>query len=126
MESLAKITSLPVWQTLLVNSIVDFSSFCTSIVARMSNGTIVHARNLDFDFPSIMETLVYKAYIKKNGKIIGEAPAIAGYIGFYTGLKYDTFTVSYNVRILRTNQSDILANIEREFTPGIIPTAQLI
>lgn len=35
MESLAKLTGLPVWQTLLVNSIVDFSSFCTSIVARM-------------------------------------------------------------------------------------------
>ena len=126
MESLAKLTGLPVWQTLLVNSIVDFSSFCTSIVARMSNGTIVHARNLDFDFPSIMETLVYKALIKKNGKIIGEAPAIAGYMGFYTGIKYDAFTVSYNVRMLRTKQSDILANIEREFTPGIIPTAQLI
>ena len=126
MESLSKITGLPVWQTLLVNSIVDFSSFCTSIVARMQNGTIIHARNLDFDFPELMETLVYKAYIKKNGKIVGEAPAIAGYIGLYTGIRYDTFTVSYNVRMLRTNMSDILANIDREFEKGYVPTAQLI
>ncbi len=67
MESLAKIIDRPVWQTLMVNSIVDFSSFCTSIVARMENGTIIHGRNLDFDFPTIMENLVYKAYIKKGG-----------------------------------------------------------
>ncbi len=123
MESLAKITNLPVWQTLLVNSIVDFSSFCTSIVARMENGTIIHARNLDFDFPDMMQHLVYKAYIKKNGFIVGEAPAIAGYIGFYTGIKYGTFTVSYNVRMIRTSMTDINMNIEREFWKGYVPTA---
>lgn len=89
----------------------------------MENGTIIHSRNLDFDYPKIMVELVYKALIQKSGRIIAEAPAIAGYIGFYTGLRYDTFTVSYNVRMLRTNMRDILANIDREFVPGVIPTA---
>lgn len=70
-----------------------------------------------------METLVYKAYIKKDGEILGEAPAIAGYIGFYTGIHYNNFTVSYNVRMLRTNMSDIIANIDREFKKGYVPTA---
>jgi len=107
----------------MVNSIVDFSSFCTSIVARMENGTIIHARNLDFDFPDMMQHLVYKAYIKKNGIIVGEAPGIAGYIGFYTGIKYGTFTVSYNVRMIRTSMTDINMNIEREFWKGYVPTA---
>ena len=73
-----------------------------------------------------MVNLVSKALIKSKGKIVGEAPAIAGYIGFYTGLRYDTFTVSYNVRMLRKNSSDILENIEREFEVGVTPTAQLI
>jgi hypothetical protein len=126
MESLAKIIGMETWQTLLVNSIVDFSSFCTSVIARMENGTVLHARNLDFDFPDRMVKLVYKALIKKGGVIVAEAPAIAGYIGFYTGLKYNTFTVSYNVRLLRTNMSDILENIDREFEAGVTPTAQLI
>jgi penicillin V acylase-like amidase (Ntn superfamily) len=81
-----------------VNSIVDFYSFCTSIVARMENGSIIHARNLDFSFPDTMSKLVYKALYKKNGIIIAEAPSIAGYIGAYTGLKKDKFTISYNVR----------------------------
>ncbi len=123
MQSLGSIIGMETYETLLVNSIVDFSSWCTSIVARMSNGTIVHARNLDFDFPQIMVKLVYTALIKKDNVIVAEAPAIAGYIGFYTGLRYETFTVSYNVRILRKNVSDILENIEREFEAGVVPTA---
>ena len=92
----------------------------------MENGQILHSRNLDFDFPSIMVNLVFKALIKKDGVIVAEAAAIAGFIGFYTGLRYDTFTVSYNVRMLRKNSSDILENIEREFEVGVTPTAQLI
>lgn len=103
MQSLASIIGMETHETLLVNSIVDFSSWCTSVVARMENGTVVHARNLDFDYPSMMVKLVYKALIKKGGRIVAEAAAIAGYIGFYTGHRYETFTVSYNVRILRTN-----------------------
>jgi hypothetical protein len=69
-----------------------------------------------------MEKLVYKAYIKKDGKIIGDAAVIAGYMGFYTGIKYDGFSISYNVRELN-NVTDILANIEREFQSGVLPTA---
>lgn len=37
-------------KALLVNSIVDFSSFCTSIVV-INNTDLVHVRNLDFDYP---------------------------------------------------------------------------
>lgn len=101
MQALANIVGLETHETLLVNSIVDFSSWCTSIVARMPNGTVIHARNLDFDFPSLMEQVVYRALIKKGGVIVAEAAATAGFIGFYTGLRYDTFSVSYNVRMLR-------------------------
>ena len=38
---------------LLVNSIVDFSSFCTSVVVR-NETSYTHVRNLDFDFPDKM------------------------------------------------------------------------
>jgi hypothetical protein len=126
MESLASIIGMETHQTLLVNSIVDFSSFCTSIVARMSNGTIVHARNLDFDFPSIMSKLVYKAIYVKNNTVIAEAPGIAGYLGAYTGLKKGAFTITYNVRFLdRTNFTHIQENLDMQ-AAGYLPTAQII
>jgi len=57
-ESLSKTldSKINVPEALLVNSIVDFSSFCTSIVAITSdNKEIIHVRNLDFDFPSDMQ-----------------------------------------------------------------------
>jgi hypothetical protein len=31
-----------------VSYIMELSSFCTSIVAKLQNGTIIHERNLDF------------------------------------------------------------------------------
>lgn len=76
----------------------------------MENGTVIHARNLDFDFPDILGNLVYVALYKVNGTIIAEAPSIAGYIGAYTGLRYNSFTVSYNVRFIR-NMSNIDINM---------------
>jgi hypothetical protein len=67
-------------------------------VARTQNNTIVHARNLDFDYPDLMKDLVYIAIYVKGGKIIARAPSIAGYIGAYTGVKEGLFSISYNVR----------------------------
>lgn len=88
------------YDALLVNSIVDFFSYCTSIIARMENGTIIHARNLDFDYPETMKKLVYIAEYYKDGIKVAEAPSIAGYIGAYTGIKPNKFSISYNVREL--------------------------
>ena len=88
MQSLAEIIGLEVSETLILNVIVDFTSYCTSIVARMTNGTIIHARNLDFGFPEVLHKLVYKGLYKKNGKIVAEAPSIWE-IGAYTGLKIE-------------------------------------
>jgi hypothetical protein len=61
-----------------------------------------------------MVKLVYRAKIKKGGIIVAEAAAIAGYIGFYTGIRFDTFTISYNVRFIRKNITEIMENIDRE------------
>jgi hypothetical protein len=55
MHNLANTIGIETWQALMVNNVVDFYSYCTSIVARMSDGTIIHGRNLDFDFPSVMQ-----------------------------------------------------------------------
>lgn len=127
MQSLANITQLPIWQTLLVNAVVDITSFCTSVVGVMTDGSIIHGRNLDFDFPSILQPLVYRSLIQFNGRIIGEGICIAGYIGFYTAIRYDAFSVSYNVRMYpHTNTTEITANILREWEPGVMPTAQAI
>jgi hypothetical protein len=55
MERLAEVLDLPVLQTVTVNSISEYSTYCTSIVARDANGLISHVRNLDFDFTAVMK-----------------------------------------------------------------------
>lgn len=92
------IPQLSVAEILLVNSIVDFSSYCTSIVA-MNDTNLVHVRNLDFDFPKDMQRLIYnQRFIDGSGKVIAIAPSIAGYYGVYTAIKPNMFSLSYNVR----------------------------
>ena len=98
MERLAEVLGLTVVQTVTVNSISEYSTFCTSIVARDENGLISHVRNLDFDYTDVMKSLVYIAVLRKGGEDRAVSPGIAGYYGSYTGHKPGSFSVSYNVR----------------------------
>jgi N-acylethanolamine-hydrolysing acid amidase len=127
MQSLSNIINLPLWQTLLVNAVVDITSFCTSVVAVQSDGQIIHGRNLDFDFPTVLQPLVHRVYLQVDGRIVGEGICIAGYVGLYTAIRYKAFSLSYNVRMYpHTNMTEINSNIAREWTPGVIPAAQAI
>lgn len=95
--SLTLDNNISISEALLVNSIVDFSSFCTSIVAITEEQEIIHVRNLDFDFPKDMQQLMYIQKIVKDGIVVGRAPSIAGFYGTYTGLT-SQYSFSYNVR----------------------------
>ena len=67
MERLAEIIGIPVVQTVTVNMITEFSTYCTSIVARNERNEIMHVRNLDFGFTTVMKRLVYEAVLTKDG-----------------------------------------------------------
>ena len=63
MERLAEIIGIPLVQTVTVNMITEFSTYCTSIVARNERNEITHVRNLDFGFTTVMKRLVYEAVL---------------------------------------------------------------
>jgi len=119
MLSLAEITGLPVQQTVTVNSITEYSTYCTSIVARDEAGQISHVRNLDFGATEMMSKLVYMQVLVKDGQVMGEAPSIAGYMGTYTGQRPGIFSFSYNVRETVVNPSSemIYENLEKTLDP---------
>jgi len=79
MANMAEIVGQPLIKTLTVNSITEFSTFCTSIVAKTPDNEISHVRNLDFGFTDTMKELVYMAYLIKDGELVAEAPSIAGF-----------------------------------------------
>lgn len=57
-------------KALIVNSIVDFSSFCTGVIA-VNATSISHVRNLDFDIPTYMMKLLYvQEIVDSQGRVV--------------------------------------------------------
>jgi hypothetical protein len=68
MDSLARIIGVETHQTVLVNMITEFSTYCTSLVTRTSTNEVVHVRNLDFQYTDVMKNLVIDMIFVKNGQ----------------------------------------------------------
>jgi penicillin V acylase-like amidase (Ntn superfamily) len=60
---------------------------CTGIIATMSDGTVAHARNLDFSPVPFMTKLVFTGVFTKGGKEIFRSQMVAGYGSMVTGVK---------------------------------------
>ena len=69
-----------------------------SIVTQQANGQIIHGRNFDYDFPSFLSKLTYKAQYVRNGAVIYTSIQPAGYVGVITGHRFNSFTFSLNER----------------------------
>lgn len=64
----------------------------------MENGTIIHARNLDFDNADYMRTITYRSKFVKGGHEKFEAVMFAGTVGVYTGMRKGAYSISENQR----------------------------
>ena len=83
-------------------NIEDLSIFgtemCTGILAYDQDGSVNHARNLDFYMPSYLNKLLYIGKYTRNGKEIFRAQMIAGFAGVLTGFKSGVLSVEINTR----------------------------
>jgi len=57
---------------------------CTSVVARLPNGNVIHGRNQDFGFPDAMRNSSYRGQFYKDGKMLFESIQFGGYSGVAT------------------------------------------
>lgn len=73
-------------------------AWCTSIIAKQADGTIIHSRNLDYDAAPQMRTITFRSNYMRDGKLLFEAVQFAGNIGIYTGMRPDAFSISQNTR----------------------------
>lgn len=74
----------------------------------MRDGTIVHGRNLDFEYADILRKITYAAKFVRGDKILFEATMFAGCVGVYTGMKPGAFSISENKRAI-SQQKDLLS-----------------
>lgn len=65
----------------MVNYVYEFTSFCTSLIAKQEDGLVVHMRMLDFDFPDETRQLTYTAEFYKSGEVLYEAVMFGGLAG---------------------------------------------
>ena len=74
------------WENVvLVNSLYEMSAWCTSILAQMPNGTVIHQRNLDYDYAPYMRNLTFQVQMTRGGNKIWKGVMFAGNVGVYTG-----------------------------------------
>jgi hypothetical protein len=73
---------------------------CTGIIAQHANGSVYHARNLDFSPVKYMTNLVYTGIFTKGGKEIFRSQMIAGYQQMITGMRMgpDGYSIERNTR----------------------------
>ena len=73
---------------------------CTGIIANCQDGTVYHARNLDFSPVDVMTHLAYTGIFTKGGVEVFRSQMIAGYSCVVTGLKKgpNGFSIERNTR----------------------------
>lgn len=74
------------------------SKACTSIVAKASNGTLFHGRNLDYSLVGLLRNMTITVDFQKGGKVVYTGTTFAGYIGLLTGQKPHGYTISLDER----------------------------
>uniref|UniRef100_A0A8D2Q848 Acid ceramidase n=2 Tax=Varanus komodoensis TaxID=61221 RepID=A0A8D2Q848_VARKO len=93
------------------NIFYEVFTVCTSIIAENTNGTLFHARNLDFglflgwdvqnsswDVTQKLKPLMVSLDFQRNNKTVFKSSSIAGYVGMITGMKPGIFTLTLNER----------------------------
>lgn len=93
---------------ILVNSLYEITAFyhgkkggskaCTSIIARASNGTIFHGRNLDYSLLGFLRNITITLDFQRSGKTVYTGTTYAGYIGLLTGQKPNGYTITLDER----------------------------
>jgi hypothetical protein len=82
----------------MMNFVYEFDSYCTSIVVKLQDNSIVHLRNLDFYFPDTMKEIMYIGKFYRGERYLFDAVMFAGDTGTYTGYKEDGFSITLNQR----------------------------
>ncbi|XP_022084519.1 acid ceramidase-like [Acanthaster planci] len=108
---IADASGVPLGQIVLYNIFYEVFTVCTSIVAESPNGTLYHARNLDFglflgwdvknqkwELTERLRPLVVNVDYQVQGKTVAKAVHFAGYVGVLTGIKPGVVTMTMNER----------------------------
>lgn len=104
-------SKMDISKAVLLNALYELEAWCTSIIAKSSDGSILHQRNLDFDNPNQMRKITYTVTFKRDEDYVYDAVMFAGNVGVYTAIKKGAFSVSENERFPETDKKGALENM---------------
>ncbi len=103
-----KLEGANVGDIILANALYEITAFyhgkkggskaCTSVVARATNGTLFHGRNLDYSLFGFLRNMTITLDFQRSGKTVYTGTTYAGYIGLLTGQKPNGYTISLDER----------------------------
>lgn len=99
--SIAQAISLKPADIVLINLVYELRTYCTSLLVRTINGTILHGRNLDYDLNTdLLRRLTFhgKFVRSSNPSFEYESIHFAGSIGLLTSSRKGYYSLSINER----------------------------
>lgn len=96
---------------ILANSLYELESYCTGVIARQFDGTIIHGRVMDFDFTDTLRKSVYTAEFYHGDQFLFHAEMFGGINGVYTGMRPNGFSITLNQRFPNKSPLGLVENL---------------
>ena len=97
-KSAAEQTGLGMETFVVLSFFYELRAYCTSMLVKQKDGSILHGRNLDYPVPKAMRELVANVEFVRDGKLLYRATTFIGYFGVLTGVKPGAFAISLDQR----------------------------
>jgi N-acylethanolamine-hydrolysing acid amidase len=97
LQALALAVNITYNQAVFLNFMYEWNAHCTSIVARLANGTVIHGRNLDYSSSSFLRETTVQIHVYHGTQKLYTSVGFAWYLGVGTGIGRG-FSVSQNER----------------------------
>lgn len=112
-EGVAEALGVKTDRLLAINFIYEMIAYCTSLIGRDEDGTVMLFRTLDFSAPEFLKKTSYVGDFYKGGKKIYSCVLFGGALNCATAFKQDKFAISLNQRSPSgmRDQFNFLANI---------------
>lgn len=111
LKGIARVADISLGEITLYNIFYEVFTVCTSLISQKADGSILHARNLDFGLflgwdtqnhtwstTEVLRALVVELDFQRNSKTVFKSVNFAGYVGVLTGMKPQHFTITLDER----------------------------
>lgn len=98
-QAAAEQTGIPMESFVVLSFFYELRAYCTSLLVKQPDGSILHGRNLDYVVPKAMRELVANIEFMRDGQLLYRATTFIGYFGVLTGVKPGAFAISLDQRV---------------------------